>query len=316
MPESKTDTIPTPESVLRLNREPKHESPFSHGSNTSLETSGQILAAAGKMEEFTTRLVKKRADNLVQRTREACQEGYKRAVNWALPVVFTTSALLVGCDHETSSPVPETPVTAPAEGGIVGQYLKEKLPVRKEEEIEVYHLLEDRFGLSFGDVEREGEKEGQRNGHILVLRIWSKNNYSGPIPPELGKLRKLEKLSFLGGVFTGQLPSELGDLEDLKELTFSNCENLSGPIPPELGKLRKLEKLYIIGGGLVGSLPRGLRAREVSIENSKIDDIPIELVGQLTSLNIKNSELSKRLGPNGVKFLRKKYPDLILITEF
>ena len=267
MPESKTDTIPTPESVLRLNREPKHESPFSHGSNTSLETSGQILAAAGKMEEFTTRLVKKRADNLVQRTREACQKGYKRAVRWALPVVFTTSALLVGCDHETSSPVPETPVTAPAEGGIVGQYLKEKLPVRKEEEIEVYHLLEDRFGLSFGDVEREGEKEGQRNGHILVLRIWSKNNYSGPIPPELGKLRKLEKL-------------------------------------------------YIIGGGLVGSLPRGLRAREVSIENSKIDDIPIELVGQLTSLNIKNSELSKRLGPNGVKFLRKKYPDLILITEF
>ena len=56
---------------------------------------------------------------------------------------------------------------------------------------------------------------------------------SGPIPAELGNLTNLEKL-VIGGDFTGSLPDELSNLEQLKRLAIIRSPNLTGCIPSAL----------------------------------------------------------------------------------
>ena len=102
-------------------------------------------------------------------------------------------------------------------------------------------------------------------GQAHQPRSTSKNELSGTIPPELGKLTKeLLESAELGTSPTwelyglsGTIPSELGKLTNLKELHLTNNE-LSGTIPSELGKLTTLEVLGIFGNELSGTIPSEL----------------------------------------------------------
>ena len=107
------------------------------------------------------------------------------------------------------------------------------------------------------------------------------NGLTGPIPPELARLSRLEQLG-LGGnrfggeipswllrltnlrvlhlpsnQFTGQIPSWIGDLR-LSGLYLTDNQ-LSGPIPSELGNLTGLGALYLGGNSLTGCIPDELR---------------------------------------------------------
>ena len=95
---------------------------------------------------------------------------------------------------------------------------------------------------------------------------------TGPIPPELGKLTKLELLRLSNNGLTGPIPPELGQLTQLTSLDLSG-NGLTGPIPPELGKLTKLEFLRLSNNGLTGPIPPELgkltKLRDLDLSNNE-----------------------------------------------
>ena len=114
-------------------------------------------------------------------------------------------------------------------------------------------------------------------GRVDYLDL-SDNGLTGPIPPELGDLSRLERLflhdnRLVGGIppevgnlsrltylnlrvnaVAGPLPPELGGLVNLRDLRVS-YNRLTGPIPPELGNLSNLRRLYAHRNRLTGPLP-------------------------------------------------------------
>ena len=80
---------------------------------------------------------------------------------------------------------------------------------------------------------------------------------SGEIPPELGRLTKLEGLDLGGNDLSGDVPPELGSLTNLKGLHLSR-NRLTGRIPSELGRLSRLEALILGWNELTGQIPSEL----------------------------------------------------------
>jgi hypothetical protein len=74
---------------------------------------------------------------------------------------------------------------------------------------------------------------------------------SGPIPPELGKLTRLEHPSLSNNRFSSQISSQLGQLSNLIVLELVGC-NLSGPIP---GGFRNGIDLLLNNNNLLGQVP-------------------------------------------------------------
>lgn len=124
------------------------------------------------------------------------------------------------------------------------------------------------------------------SGHVIELDLWH-NNLSGIIPPELGRLSNLERLSLSKNKLSGSIPSELGDLTNLHWLYLHN-NRLSGSIPSELGNLTNLVALNLSENQLSGSIPSEL-AKLIGLkwlilsENRLSGSIPSEL-GNLTNL--------------------------------
>ena len=123
-------------------------------------------------------------------------------------------------------------------------------------------------------------------GHVTALRLVD-NNLNGVIPPELGRLARLENLQLFGNPLTGPIPPELGNLTRLRRLYLFHTL-LSGTIPPELGNLQALEELWLERIPLTGPIPpelgrlsklRFLAAPESNLSGS----IPPEL-GRLANL--------------------------------
>ena len=93
-------------------------------------------------------------------------------------------------------------------------------------------------------------------GRIAELRLGG-NNLSGQIPPELGNLSKLERLSIEYNQLTGAIPSQLSNLTELTSLRL-NGNRLTGAIPPELSSLNNLQILLLDNNELTGSIPSEL----------------------------------------------------------
>ena len=138
------------------------------------------------------------------------------------------------------------------------------------------------------------------DGRVIRLEV-SGTGLSGPIPPILAKLTKLERLDLSGGPIRGadsdgpncagslrgEIPSELGELTNLRELDLS-CNELVGRIPSALGRLVKLETLRLGLNQLSGSIPTELgRLRNLRLldlwYNALVGPIPAEF-GQLVKL--------------------------------
>ena len=123
-------------------------------------------------------------------------------------------------------------------------------------------------------------------GRVTALQLVD-NNLDGVIPPELGRLARLENLQLFGNPLTGPIPPELGNLSRLRRL-YLFFTLLSGTIPPELGNLQDLEELWLERIPLTGSIPpelgrlsklRFLAAPESNLSGS----VPPEL-GRLANL--------------------------------
>ena len=93
----------------------------------------------------------------------------------------------------------------------------------------------------------------------LTRLTLSRHELTGTIPPELGNLSELTDLQLYGNELTGGIPPELGNLANLTRLDL-NGNPLGGSIPVELGKLTNLGSLRLLNNQLTGSIPASLGA--------------------------------------------------------
>ena len=129
------------------------------------------------------------------------------------------------------------------------------------------------------------------------LHLWE-NQLSGPIPAELGSLSNLTELNLSGNQLTGSIPAELGRLSNLTELKLAGNQ-LTGPIPAELGRLSNLERLYLWFNQLNGPIPAELGRLSNLTElrllgNQLTGPIPAELgrLSNLTELELRFNQLN------------------------
>ena len=124
------------------------------------------------------------------------------------------------------------------------------------------------------------------DGRVTQLELPT-NRLTGPIPPELGQLSRLQRLLLYNNELTGPIPPELGQLSHLRWLDLYR-NGLTGPIPPELGQLSSLERLGLYENALTGPIPPELgqlsRLGVLYLSSNQLTGpIPPEL-GQLSGL--------------------------------
>ncbi|CAI0442598.1 unnamed protein product [Linum tenue] len=165
----------------------------------------------------------------------------------------------------------------------------------------------------------------------FLRQIYLQNNsFGGEIPPEIGRLSRLEWLNlrnnslggqipaqvfncsnlvlftFAGNLLSGRIPDEIGSLSKLKRIGLGN-NSLTGSIPQSVGNMSSLEELYAYRNHLVGSLPDGLgQLRNFSIvslyDNSLSGPIPDSTFNSSTlivvdlELNMLTGQLPSGLG--------------------
>jgi len=117
----------------------------------------------------------------------------------------------------------------------------------------------------------------------------SYNNLSGPMPPELGEMRGLERLILYGNSFDGPLPKELVKLLNLKTLDISD-NRMGGTIHKEIHFLENLEILDINTNRFSSTLPS-----------------EIALIRGLTKLNVGFNAFSGKLFPEIQNITGLKY---------
>ena len=118
-------------------------------------------------------------------------------------------------------------------------------------------------------------------------QAWIRHGLNGPIPPELGDLANLTRLSLASNSLTGPIPPELGNLANLMDLNLDS-NDLTGPIPAELGDLANLTRLSLASNSLMGQIPPDLgnlaNLEDLSLSGNDLSGpIPPQL-GRLTSL--------------------------------
>ena len=137
-----------------------------------------------------------------------------------------------------------------------------------------------------------------------VVEIWlSRNNLTGPIPPEIGNLTALTRLNLFRNHLTGPIPPEILNLSGLTLLNLYASE-LHGPIPPEISELANLTYLNLSRNQLTGRIPSEL-GRLGSLEtlglggNDLTGPIPPNLgeLSNLRSLGLGDNNLSGKIPP-------------------
>ena len=134
-------------------------------------------------------------------------------------------------------------------------------------------------------------------GRVVQLSL-SRNNLTGSIPAEIGKLTHIEKIDLHRNKLTGSIPSEIGKLTELHTLhLYRNCEvqsdgtctgGLTGSIPTSVGNLAHLRQMLLYRNNLTGSIPAQI-GKLTQLEllqlyvNQLSGSIP-ESVGGLTNL--------------------------------
>ena len=80
------------------------------------------------------------------------------------------------------------------------------------------------------------------------------NRLSGPVPPEIGHLKKLSLLNLSANALTAGVPGELSHCESLTVLDLSRNQ-LTGEIPTEITNLKFLTMLNLSRNSISGELP-------------------------------------------------------------
>uniref|UniRef100_A0A0D3G0C8 non-specific serine/threonine protein kinase n=1 Tax=Oryza barthii TaxID=65489 RepID=A0A0D3G0C8_9ORYZ len=155
--------------------------------------------------------------------------------------------------------------------------------------------------------------------HITKLGLGS-NNFSGPLPSELGNLDKLTGLYIDSAGLSGELPSSFSKLTKVEKLWASD-NNFTGKIPDYIGSWN-LTDLRFQGNSFQGSIPATL-SKLVQLTNLRIGDIEngsssLAFISNMTSLSILDLSFNNitgqvpeaMLGLNSLNFLDFSYNQL------
>ena len=130
--------------------------------------------------------------------------------------------------------------------------------------------------------------EANGEGKVVALTLRS-NLLVGKIPPELGRLTKVERLDFSYNLhLEGPIPPEFFDLPELRDLILTRTS--MGGLPPEIGRLAEMRYLSLRSAGLTGTIPPEL-GQLTDLEylnlgyNYLFGEIPAEL-GNLQNLTV------------------------------
>ena len=98
------------------------------------------------------------------------------------------------------------------------------------------------------------------------------NALSGPLPPEIGNLGSLGRLSLCNNSLEGSIPPRIGLLSELRQMYL--CRNqFAGPVPPEIGDMAEMRHLNFAVNRLTGELPASMVAlRRLQSLNWAIND--------------------------------------------
>ena len=134
-----------------------------------------------------------------------------------------------------------------------------------------------------------GVRVGGDPARVQGLRL---KGMGGTIPPNLGNLAELQKLTLVSSRFAGGIPPELGKLTNLKILWLTG-NGLTGNIPPELGNLSNLTELRLERNRLTGEIPSELGSLanliRIRLERNRLTgNIPptLEVLVNLETLSI------------------------------
>ncbi|KAL9428744.1 hypothetical protein AB3S75_030683 [Citrus x aurantiifolia] len=102
--------------------------------------------------------------------------------------------------------------------------------------------------------------KGQEMKLVKILSLFtsidfSRNNFEGSIPEEIGLLKSLYVLNLSHNAFAGPMPSVVGNLRQLESLDLS-MNRLNGQIPKQLANLSFLSVLNLSHNNLVGMIPK------------------------------------------------------------
>ncbi|XLU97658.1 hypothetical protein S245_011998 [Arachis hypogaea] len=90
-----------------------------------------------------------------------------------------------------------------------------------------------------------------------TLDLSYNKDLTGPLPAEIGNLKKLTKLSLVGCGFNGQIPDEIGSLPQLVFLDLSSNAFDSTDFPQWLLTMKNLTTLRMQEANLSGQIPAG-----------------------------------------------------------
>ncbi|KAG7533609.1 Leucine-rich repeat, partial [Arabidopsis thaliana x Arabidopsis arenosa] len=89
---------------------------------------------------------------------------------------------------------------------------------------------------------------------LEILDLSFNTGLTGPLPPNIGDLKKLKNLILVGCGFSGPIPESIGSLEQLIKLAL-NSNKFNGTIPASVGRLSKLDWFDIDDNQIEGELP-------------------------------------------------------------
>ncbi|TKY72323.1 leucine-rich repeat receptor protein kinase [Spatholobus suberectus] len=89
---------------------------------------------------------------------------------------------------------------------------------------------------------------------LLILDLSYNRNLTGPLPNDIGNLKKLTNLLLISCGFTGPIPETIGNLERLVFLSL-NSNGFSGSIPAAIGNLSNIYWLDLADNQLGGTIP-------------------------------------------------------------